>query len=208
MVTTKARLPRVLTAALVLTAGGTAALAWSERTTIHSSAGNSFTAATVVLTDDDRGTALFHPADGEAAAMVPGQQIVRCVAVVLATDATAGRQDVVFYASGSGERAEAGLSDSLELTVERGSASGTKTPETPCGESYEPDPAGPVFRGTLATFLSAHGSSDTGAPTGEWRHVPNGDEHVFRISVGLADDATTPGASVSAVTFFWKSVTT
>ena len=76
MVTTKARLPRVLTAALVLTAGGTAALAWSERTTIHSSAGNSFTAATVVLTDEDlKSLPVERSREIEVVEFVPTEQI-------------------------------------------------------------------------------------------------------------------------------------
>lgn len=201
---------RVVATAALTGAVGVAAIALPG-TVVHRSPGNVFSAATIVLGDDDGGLALFGPG-GAATTLLPGETVARCVEVVLESDARAGRPEVLLHASGPSVGVSVSpavapdLADVLELTVERGPAPATPREGTSCGEGFRAD--GIVYRGTLAGFLATHGSSGAGAPTGPWVDRPQGDAHVFRFTVRVPGNRAASGAVAGPVTFVWTTART
>lgn len=189
-------------AALLVPVGTVAAIAVTGGVLVHSSVDNTFAAATVELTDDDGGAALFAAGDPDVTDMLPGQTATRCIGVVLASDATVGTPRVALHATGTLEGST--LADGIAVTVERGTVTGERTAANPCGDSFDPRVA--VFDGTLTELVTVHGVDDPGADTGPWTNDPAGDEHVFRVTVQVTDTAV-PGATVGPVELRWSSTT-
>ncbi len=142
---------------------------------------------TVVLTDNDAGSAMF--TDGTT--LAPGAPLDRCIRVMYRGSDDPG--PVHLYAAAvSGD-----LAPYLDLVVEVGSDApgffGTCTGFLPAGD---------VYRGTLADFAASHPDYGTGVPT--WQ--PAGSEEVrdYRFTVSVRDDPAAAGRSVS-FGFSWES---
>lgn len=161
--------------------------------------GNTFTAGTITLTDDDGGaTALFN-----VSGMVPGDVEVGCIVVTYGgTVSTPGA--VTLYSGGftdvaSGTGSSDGLSDNLLVTIEEGTGiSGFNdcTGFTATGTIHA--------QSTLAAFDAARADYASGA--GTWTPTGPGDTQAYRVTVEL--DANTPndeqGAATNGLGFTWE----
>ncbi len=151
---------------------------------------NQVTSASVDLTDDDSGTALFTG----ISALTPGTTVNRCIDVTY--DGTVDPTAVVLYASG----APAGnLAPYLNLTVEVGADTGAAfrdcTGFVPTG--------GALYTGTLAAFASARTGYATGVST--WDPSGGGPEtRTFRFRLSVQDVAAAEGQT-STFGFTWET---
>lgn len=163
-----------------------------------SSPGESWTAGTVVLDDNDGGTALFS-VDG----LVPGDTGSKCIEVTYS--GSADPSAVKLYVSALADTDGAGgdtavasgqLSDDLDLTVDlyaAGESCATGTPTTN------------VFSGTLNTFGTAN--TDYSSGVGTWDPTASSDltrayNFTWTLGTDTADDAQGDG---STATFTWET---
>lgn len=169
-------------AAILLTLQATNA-AFSAQTANN---GNSFSAGTVTLSDDDAGTALF-----TAPNLAPGDSVIGCIEVTYSGSLDA---DVRLFGSIAGGT---GLEAYLDLEIERGTgtcaAFGTATTVWSA-----------ISDGDLGGFVAAHTGFASGADT--W--APGGgapdDTVPYRFTVSLQDDAGAQGKSAT-VEFTWEA---
>ena len=152
--------------------------------------GNSFTAGTVDLVDDDLAAVLFTVTD-----MEPGTTTTDCIEVTY-QGTVANPSAVKIY---SGGYTDSGNYDTyLNLTVEEGTGGvfGDCTGFT-LENTIE-------SAGTLSDFDTAHTNYATGA--GVWDPAATPESKTYRITVAL--DAAAPdaeqGESVTAMTFTWE----
>lgn len=155
--------------------------------------GNSFSAASITLTDDDNDGALFTLSDLE-----PGDSRSACIEVTYAGTVTTPSA-VTLYSGGYADDVGA-LSGHLNVTVEEGTGAGF----TDDCSGFSPSPGTPLVDGmTLASFASTHSNFSNGAAS--WT-PSNGESRSYRVTVEL--DAATPnteqGASTTGVQFVWE----
>ncbi|WP_433064989.1 hypothetical protein [Dactylosporangium sp. CS-033363] len=187
---------RVLAPAAVAVLGAGAVLAavpvvWQDSTAAFSAtsgnAGNGWSSGSVVLGDDDTGTALF-----TAAGLVPGSTDQRCIAVQYTGTLAA---TVKLYASSTSGT----LAPYLDLTVEEGSGGGY-------GSCTGFTPATTLSTGTLAAF----GAARTGFGTGVGTFAPSGTAtkvYRFTYQVQFATPDSAAGTSATAA-FTWEAQNT
>jgi hypothetical protein len=144
--------------------------------------GNSWTAGTVVLTDDDAGTALF-----DEPGLAPGVGGDRCIVVTY--DGTVAA-DVRLYS----QVTDGGLGSYLGLTVRRGSGS-----DRECGDFVSDEE---LYDGTVAGLATAHSSFGTGA--GTWAPSGAGQSVTYQFEWQLEGDNGAQGKSVEAA-FTWEA---
>ena len=179
----------VLTAAVLLTAAlivTTSMAAFSDTT---DNPGNTWSAGTVVLTDDDGGvSAMFTVGD-----MGPLDTATECIEVTYS--GTLLPSDVNLYGISGGT----GLDAYLNLTVEEGS--GGEFGDCSFGGGFTP--IGPaIFTGTLASFAATHTNFGTGA--GAWNPAANPESRTYRFIVTLQDNNLAQGLGATA-TFTWEA---
>ena len=152
--------------------------------------GNSFTAGTVVLTDDDLEAAMF-----TVPAMSPGDTATGCIQVTYSGTIT-DPQAVKLYGGGYTD-AGGSLSDHLELTVLEGAADSTCATWT-TGTTI-------VNGSTLAAFNDTD-STDYASGDGAWTPTSTPETRAYQFTVKLADATpnTEQGASTSGVAFVWE----
>ncbi len=163
---------------------GVSRAAFFDTTTNES---NSFAAGTVVLVDDDTGSAMFSVSN-----MKPGDSSQTCIAVTY--NGTVVPADVVEYVS-AGDLTGTGLGTYLNLTIERGTGGsfGNCTGFTAEATDYS---------GTLAGFAAA--STDFASGAGTWAPAAQGESKVYRITATLQDDNAAQGLNAT-VTFTWEA---
>jgi hypothetical protein len=153
-------------------------------------AGNTFSAGSVILTDDDASTAMF-----AVTGLKPGASGQKCIAVTYGGSLNAAVK--LFVAPG--DLAGTGLGGYLNLTVEEGTGGSF-------GSCAGFTPSGSDFTGTLAAFAGASTTSATGvgsfAPAGGSAAV-----RVYRFSYTLADDNAAQGLTAT-VKFTWEASST
>jgi len=147
-------------------------------------AGNSWTAGTVIITDDDGGSAMFN-----ATAMAPGSSVTECIVVTYS--GTLVPADVVLYGVSGGT----GLDAYLDVTIEEGSGGvfGNCT-----GFTLNSTP----FNNTLANFSATH--TNFGNGLGGWSPAVNPESKTYRITVSLQDNNAAQGLNGTA-TFTWEA---
>ncbi|MFJ4036496.1 hypothetical protein ACIPVB_00305 [Microbacterium sp. NPDC090007] len=152
-----------------------------------SNEGNTWTAGSVQLGDDDAERALFSVPDAK-----PGDGGSNCIAV---TSTGSLASEVRLYAAPGGAD---GLSEHLSLIVEQGTGGGYGTCDGFTAQTM-------VFDGRLSAFTSAHSSFADGAAT--WSPSGSGSEtRTFRITWQLADDAPNSAQGATAATsFVWEA---
>jgi hypothetical protein len=142
---------------------------------------------TVVLTDNDAGSAMFTG----GTALAPGVRLDRCIDVTYQGTVDAGPVHL-YAAATSGD-----LAPYLDLTIEAGEGEpgsfGSCTGFVPAEE---------VYRGTLADFTAVHPDFGTGLLT--WEPAGSGEVRSFRFSVSVRDDPAAAGRSAS-FGFSWES---
>lgn len=171
---------------------GTTRAAFSDTT---DNSGNSFTAGSVTITDDDAGSALFN-----VTALAPGDSHENCIEVTYSGTLPA---EVHLYGAAG---ASSDLNDDLTVTVQRGtggSFAGTEPSNGPTSCTGFTSST-TVFTGSLTTFLSA---SDYASGEDTWA-VTNGDSSVYRFFVefNTSDDSLQGGAT--DVSFTWEAQNT
>ena len=167
----------LLTGAFIVTAS---LAAFSDTT---DNIGNTWTAGSVILTDDDGVTAMF-----TVTGMKPLDVVENCIVVTY--KGTLLPADVVLYGVSGGS----GLDAYLDLIVEEG-AGGTFNNCSGFSGSA-------IYTGTLADFAVAHTNFGNGA--GTWTPSVNPESKTYRFTVTLQDDnaAQTLGATA---TFTWEA---
>ncbi|NNE74139.1 MAG: hypothetical protein HKN26_10780 [Acidimicrobiales bacterium] len=155
-----------------------------------STSGNSFTAGTVDLIDDDLDAVMFSVPD-----LVPGQAVSDCILVTY-QGTVADPAAVKLYSGGYTDSGDLGTY--LNLTIEEGNGGSFGN----CA-GFVPDSI-IEMGGTLADFDTTHTDYATGA--GLWDPAATPDTKTYRVTVSL--DAAAPdseqGESVTALTFAWE----
>ena len=175
----------VLAATVLLTAAFivTASLAAFSDTTDNS--GNTWSAGTVILTDDDPGSAMFTVID-----MAPLAPVTKCIVVTYSGSLVPA--DVNLWGVSGGD----GLDVYLDVTVEEGSG-GTFAS---CAGFTPIGPA--IFTGTLASFAGTHTDFASGA--GAWNPAVNPESRTYQFTVTLQDNNGAQGLNATA-TFTWEA---
>ena len=179
--------PRVgILAGAVLLTGAfivTASLAAFSDTTDNS--GNTWSAGSVILTDDDSTSVLFNVGN-----MLPLATATNCIVVTYSGSLVPA--DVNLYGVSGGS----GLDAFLDLTIEEGSGGifGNCSGFSPIG--------GPIFTGTLTSFAATHTNFSNGA--GGWDPAANPESRTYRFVVTLQDANGAQGLDATA-TFTWEA---
>ena len=147
---------------------------------------NTFDAGTVVLVDDDTGSAMFN-----ASVMGGGDSLTECIEVTY--DGSITPADVVLYVAAGGLTGT-GLDDYLSLTVERGTGGSFADCTGFSGSS--------IYSGTLDGFAATY--TDFASGVGSWTANSTGDSQVYRFTVTLQDDNAAQGLNATA-TFTWEA---
>lgn len=154
--------------------------------------GNSVTAGTVELSDNDGGTALYSMANA-----APGDSTSRCIQVTYSGSLPS---DVALYTDDT--------IDTLGAEVTLDIDAGTQDPFAADCTGFTPDAGGALFSGSLASFAATHdsyanGLSDyPGDSATEWT---TGDVVVYRVTATLDSDATLEGATTGTHAFTWEA---
>jgi len=164
--------------------------------------GNSFSAGTVVITDDDAGATLLTLSTAK-----PGDTATGCIKVSYTGSLAA---NVHLYGSASGS-----LAPYLNVTVTRG----TSTSSFPSCAAFTADTtnyngngAGVIYSGLLSVFPSTYAAgivdpSNCGSPPCGAQSWTNPGNHVYKFVVTLANDNNAQGLSSSA-SFTWEAQNT
>lgn len=164
-------------------AGAGAFSAFSSQT---DNPGNIVAAGTVVIADNDSGTALYNLPTAR-----PGDTKVSCIRVNYAGTLDA---DVKLYTPSS----IGALGPYVNLQIEPGTQA---SPSFPSCTGFTPDAGGAIFNGTLTAFQSAHDTyasglvDNPGTVATKW---VTSDAVVYRVTATLS--AATPDASQGATT--------
>ncbi|MCP3910970.1 MAG: hypothetical protein GY713_08470 [Actinomycetia bacterium] len=138
---------------------------------------NTFATGSVVLTDDDSGSALF-----TASAMTPGVPVVECVVVTYSGSLVPA--DIRMYGTSSGV-----LAPYLDTTIEVGT-----------GGSYGScagfTPSSTIYTGTLTNFSTTHTNWATGLAT--FTAAANPTSRTFRFTVDVQNNPAAQGQSAAA----------
>ncbi|MFZ7087992.1 hypothetical protein [Curtobacterium sp. RRHDQ10] len=151
--------------------------------------GNSWTAGSIALADDDQGTAMFDASD-----LQPGSAGERCITVTSAGSLT---NTVRLYTQNA--TTTAALADHLAVTVDHGTGGGFAD----CTGFVED---GTAFTGSLSDLTEQ--ATDHASGIGQWTVPAGGDERTYRIRYALSEDApnTAQGGS-AAVDLVWEGQT-
>lgn len=149
---------------------------------------NSFATASVTVSDNDAGTALF-----AVSGLGPNDTGTRCILVTYSGTVTAA--GVRLYATGL---TGTGLGSYLTLVVEEG----TGTASTGLSGSCTGFAAtGTLSSGTVAAFASAHTQFSDGL--GSWTPAPGG-TRAYRITYTVQNDTAAQGLTCS-LSFTWEA---
>jgi len=163
---------------------------------------NSFSAGTVVLTDDDANGTLVSLTTAK-----PGDTATGCIKVSYAGSLTA---NVHLYGTVTGS-----LAQYLNLTVTRGTGSST-FPNcgafTADGTNYIGSGAGVVYSGTLNNYPSTYAAgivdpANCGSAPCAAQSWTNPSNHVYKFVISLVNDNNAQGLS-STATFTWEAQNT
>lgn len=169
----------LLTTALILTASFAA---FSDTT---DNPGNTWSAGTVILTDDDGGvSAMFIVSD-----MAPLATVTECIVVTYSGSVLPA--DVNLYGVSGGT----GLDAYLDVTVEEGTGG-------VFGNCTGFSPTSTIFTGTLTSFAATHTNFTNGA--GAWNPAANPESRTYRFTVTLQDNNLAQGLNATA-TFTWEA---
>ncbi|HEU4598170.1 MAG TPA: TasA family protein [Solirubrobacterales bacterium] len=185
----------LLTALCVGALGSLAAMgvfgAFSSTTT---NAGNTITAGTVALADNDAGAAMYSIANAK-----PGESVSKCIKVTYTGSLDA---DVHIYMTSS----IGSLGQYVELTITPGSQS---TPSFPSCTGFTPDAGGALYSGTLQAFGTAKNSYANGVvdyPGSGTKWAAN-EAVVYQVTATLQSSApdAAQGLTTGAHTFTWEA---
>jgi hypothetical protein len=185
----------LLTALCIGALGSLAAMgvfgAFSSTTT---NAGNTITAGTVALADNDAGAAMYSVANAK-----PGEAVTKCIKVTYTGSLDA---DVHIYTTST----IGSLGQYVDLTITPGTQT---TPSFPSCTGFTPDASGALFSGTLQSFGSAKNSYANGVvdyPGSATKWAVN-DSVVYQVTATLQSSApdAAQGLTTGAHTFTWEA---
>lgn len=186
----------LLTALCVGALGSLAAMgvfgAFSSTTT---NAGNTITAGTVAIADNDAGAAMYSIPNAK-----PGESVSKCIKVTYTGSVDA---DVRIYTTST----IGSLGQYVDLTITPGTQA---TPSFPSCTGFTPDAGGALYTGTLQNFGSAKGSYANGVVdnpgTSATKWVAN-DSVVYQVTATLQSSApdAAQGLTTGAHTFTWEA---
>lgn len=170
-----------LTTALLLVTVLTVGRSQAAFTATTSNAANSFATGTVVISDDDGGSAMF-----SATNMTPGTAIVECITVTYSGDQLPA--PIRVYGSTTGA-----LDTYLNTTIEIGTG-GT------FGDCTGFTPTSTLFNNTLENFATTHTNWASGLAT--FSAAANPTSRTFRFSLDVQDNTSAQGSSATATFTF------
>jgi hypothetical protein len=185
----------LLTALCVGALGSFAAMgvfgAFSATTT---NAGNTITAGTVAIADNDAGAAMYSITNAK-----PGESVSKCIKVTYTGSLDA---DVHIYTSST----IGALGQYVELTITPGSQT---TPTFPSCTGFTPDSGGALYTGTLANFATTKNTYANGVvdyPGSGTKWAAN-ESVVYQVTATLQSSApeAAQGATTGAHTFTWEA---
>lgn len=185
----------LLTALCVGALGSLAAMgvfgAFSSTTT---NAGNTITAGTVAIADNDAGAAMY-----SLTAAKPGESVSKCIKVTYTGSLDA---DVHIYTPST----IGSLGQYVELTITPGSQT---TPSFPSCTGFVADSGGAIYSGTLQNFGTTKNSYANGVVDypGSGSKWASGESVVYQVTATLqasAPDAA-QGLTTGAHTFTWEA---
>jgi hypothetical protein len=185
----------LLTALCVGALGSLAAMgvfgAFSATTT---NAGNTITAGTVLIADNDAGAAMYSISNAK-----PGESVSKCIKVTYTGSLDA---DVHIYTTST----IGALGQYVELTITPGSQT---TPSFPSCTGFVADSGGALYSGTLANFATAKNSYANGVvdyPGTGTKWAAN-ESVVYQVTATLQSSApeAAQGATTGAHTFTWEA---
>lgn len=185
----------LLTALCVGALGSLAAMgvfgAFSATTT---NAGNTITAGTVSIADNDAGAAMYSLTNAK-----PGESVSRCIKVTYTGSLDA---DVHIYTTSS----IGTLGQYVELTITPGSQT---TPSFPSCTGFVADSGGALYSGTLANFATTKNSYANGIVDypGTGTKWATNESVVYQVTATLQSSApeAAQGATTGAHTFTWEA---
>lgn len=166
--------------------------AFSATTT---NAGNTITAGTVTIGDNDAGAAMYSLTNAK-----PGESVSKCIKVTYTGSLEA---DVHLYTTSS----IGALGPYVELTI----TPGTQTsPSFPSCTGFVADSGGALYSGTLAAFATAKNSYANGIvdyPGTSATKWTTNDSVVYQVTATLSSSApeAAQGATTGAHTFTWEA---
>ena len=179
-----AALSFILIALLVVTSSRAAFVAQNDNTS------NQVTAASVDLSDNDSGTAMFNNVTG----LMPGTNVDRCIDVTYtgSVDPTA----VLLYVTGAPTGT---LAPYLDLTVDLGND--TADPFRTCTSFVS---TSTLYSGTLSNFATTYPNYAGGLST--WDPAGSPETKTFRFRLAVQDNAAAEGLT-STFGFSWETRT-
>lgn len=185
----------LLTALCVGALGSLAAMgvfgAFSSTTT---NAGNTITAGTVSIADNDAGAAMYSISNAK-----PGESVSKCIKVTYTGSLDA---DVHIYTTST----IGALGQYVELTITPGTQT---TPSFPSCTGFVADSGGALYTGTLANFATAKNSYANGVvdyPGTGTKWAAN-ESVIYQVTATLQSSApeAAQGATTGAHTFTWEA---
>lgn len=185
----------LLTALCVGALGSLAAMgvfgAFSATTT---NAGNTITAGTVSIADNDAGAAMYSISNAK-----PGESVSKCIKVTYTGSLDA---DVHIYTTS----AIGALGQYVELTITPGTQT---TPSFPSCTGFVADSGGALYTGTLANFATAKNSYANGVVDypGTGTKWATNESVIYQVTATLQSSApeAAQGATTGAHTFTWEA---
>ena len=173
--------------------GGTATFSAFSSTT--SNTGNSFAAGTVLITDNDLGSAMLSLSNAQ-----PGATDTSCI---LVTYSGSLASTVKLYGSISGA-----LAPYLTLTITRGTDVDPVFDDCvnfqPDGTDYIGSGNGVVYQGALSAFPASYATGLVDPLAASPETWTTGEARIYRFAVTLADDNGAQGQSATA-SFNWEA---
>jgi hypothetical protein len=144
---------------------------------------NSWATGSVVLSDDDAGSAMFNSSN-----MSAGQSVVKCIAVTYSGTLTSG-VNVKMYGTSSGA-----LASYLNLTIEQGTGGGYGSCAGFSGSQ--------IYSGTASGFSATYTSFGTGL-TG-FSPTTNPETHTYRLTITVQNDNNAQ-SKTAAADYTWEA---
>lgn len=185
----------LLTALCVGALGSLAAMgvfgAFSATTT---NAGNTITAGTVAIADNDAGAAMYSISNAK-----PGESVSKCIKVTYTGSLDA---DVHIYTTST----IGALGQYVDLTITPGTQT---TPTFPSCTGFTPDSGGALYTGTLANFATTKNSYANGVVDfpGTGTKWATNESVIYQVTAALQSSApeAAQGATTGAHTFTWEA---
>lgn len=164
----------------------TSSAAFSGTTT---NTGNSFTAGTVSLTDDDSSTAMFSLSN-----LKPGDSSTKCIQLTYTGSLASSIK--LYGAIGGGTS----LGQYLTVTI----TSGTPGTFADCSTFSGTQ----LYTGTLANFASTYTNWSSGLSDANWTPSTSGQTRAYKFVVTLQDNNSAQGLTATSTSFTWEAQNT